>query len=145
VELAKDVNQKTGKRGSKKKFELRFEKPDDFNLRDYLQHTLGVFHEDGPPQRVKIRFAPEVARYITEHHWHATQKLTRLPDGALLAEFDLTSLEEIRSWILSFGAKAEALEPKGLRDRIAEEVKAFAEMYGGTEPSKPSKSIRSRR
>lgn len=104
---------------------LKFQKPADFNLRDYLQHSLGIFHEDGPPQRVVIRFTPEVAQYVAEHRWHASQTLTRQKDDSLLAEFELTSLEEVKSWVLSFGAKAIVEEPGKLREEIMSEARGI--------------------
>ncbi|MGD9854551.1 MAG: helix-turn-helix transcriptional regulator [Planctomycetaceae bacterium] len=108
---------------------LKFDKPPDFDPQIYLQHTLGVFHDDGPPQRVVIRFAPDVARYIEEHHWHHSQKLTPLPDGSLRAEFHLAALEELKSWALSFGAKAVVEEPEELRKVIQAEVARLLQNY----------------
>ena len=108
---------------------LRFQKPKDFRLQDYLQHSLGIFHGDGRPQRVMIRFAPEVAGYVAEHRWHSSQKLTRQTDGSLLAEFELASLEEVKSWVLSFGAKAVVEEPAELREAITTELTQALEKY----------------
>lgn len=101
---------------------LKFQRPADFNLQDYLQHTLGIYHDDAPPRTVIIRFAPEVARYVQEHHRHHTQKLTPQPDGWLQAEFQLASLQEIKSWILSFGSKARVEKPEDLRTEIQHEA-----------------------
>ncbi|MCA9054407.1 MAG: transcriptional regulator, partial [Planctomycetaceae bacterium] len=112
--------------------QLRFQKPDDFNLRDYLACSLGIFHTDGPPQRVVIRFAPEVARYVEEHHWHDSQQLTRLKDSSLRVEFELSALEEVKSWVLSFGKKAVVEEPEDLRGMIAREIESLAKRYEST-------------
>lgn len=109
--------------------QLQFQKPADFDLQAYLQHTLGVFHHDGPPQRVVVRFAPDVARYVEEHHWHDSQQLTRLKDGWLRAEFELSSLEELRSWVLSFGAKAVVEEPEELRMSVRSELESLLRAY----------------
>src|SRR5690606_7280209 len=46
----------------------KFDKPVDFNIHADLRHSLGVFHDDGPPQHVVNRFAPSVARYIEDDH-----------------------------------------------------------------------------
>ncbi|MEZ6066492.1 MAG: WYL domain-containing protein [Planctomycetaceae bacterium] len=109
--------------------QLRFTKPDDFDLRDFLANSLGVFHTDGPPRRVVIRFSREVAQYVTEHRWHASQELTHLKDGSLRAEFDLSSLEEVKSWVLSFGAKAVVEEPEELRQEIQAEIERMTSRY----------------
>ncbi len=108
---------------------LKFQKPADFDLQRYLKHSLGIFHADGAPQRVVIRFSKDVVRYLCEHEWHESQKLTREKDGTILAEFELNSLEEIKSWVLSFGANAVVEEPEELREQIQREVKQLATEY----------------
>jgi proteasome accessory factor B len=108
---------------------MPFTRPDDFNLEKHLSGSFGVFHEN-KPSRVVIRFSREVARYVRESTWHASQKLTTQPDGALLAMFDLTSTAEIKQWALSFGAQAEVLEPAALREEVAAEVETLGRVYG---------------
>jgi len=87
-----------------------------------------VFQGDGEVH-VKVRFSPAVARYVQEGRWHPSQKLTRQPDGSLVAEFDLSTTEEIKHWILSFGQHAEVLEPESSRREIAEEFRASLSLY----------------
>jgi hypothetical protein len=41
-------------------------------------------------------------RYVQESNWHASQQLTPQNDGSLIAEFQLSGIEEIKSWVLSF-------------------------------------------
>jgi len=108
---------------------LKFQKPADFHLQEYLKHSLGIFHSEEAPQRVLIRFSKEVARYLGEHEWHGSQKLTREKDGSTLAEFELISLEEIKSWAVSFGAIAVVEEPEELRQQIRKEIEQLAEVY----------------
>ncbi len=112
---------------------LTFEKPQDFDLRAFLRDSLGIFHEDGPSQRVVIRFAAGVARYVKEHHWHASQQLIRESDGSLRLEMELSSLQEVKSWVLSFGAKAIVLEPEELRQAIEQDVKSLLRLYESDE------------
>ena len=52
----------------------------------------------------------------------SAQRLSDQPDGSLIAEFELTATEEIKAWTLSFGSKAEVLEPASLRAEIAAEL-----------------------
>jgi len=100
---------------------LQFQQPDGFALRQHLAKSFGVFHGEGDVH-VTVRFSPAVARYVQEGRWHESQRLTRQPDGSLLAEFDLSTTEEIKHWILSFGKEAEVVEPSGLRGEITEEA-----------------------
>ena len=40
-------------------------------------------------------------------------------------------ITELVSWVLSFGAEAEVLEPQSLRDEIARELRGALARYGG--------------
>lgn len=113
---------------------LKFVPPDDFDLQQHFADSFGIFHGNGQPTRVRIHFAAEVARYVEESNWHPSQSLTHHRDGSLLFEVRLSSLEEVKSWVLSFGRHAEVLEPAGLREEMAEEVAAMLDGYAKTLP-----------
>jgi predicted DNA-binding transcriptional regulator YafY len=110
-----------------------FNRPEDFDLRDHLATSFGVFHGDGHVH-VKVRFAPTVARYVTESKWHNSQRLTPQKDGSLLAEFDLDNIEEVKRWIQSFGKHAVVLEPEQLRTEIISEMHALQSAYASGSP-----------
>ncbi len=97
-----------------------FTLPEDFNLHEHLATSFGVYHGNGEVH-VKVRFSPAVARYVQESSWHKSQKLSKQKDGGVVAEFDLNSTEEIKSWILGFGRHAVVLQPESLRQEMAEE------------------------
>jgi proteasome accessory factor B len=107
---------------------LPFQMPGDFNLQEHLRGSFGIFHGTGD-MAVKVRFLPPVARYVLEGRWHASQKLTRQRDGSVLAEFRLSTTEEIKRWLLSFGRNAEVLAPEELRQEMAEEAGCLASYY----------------
>lgn len=54
--------------------------------------------------------------------WHASQQLSLQKDGSLLAEFRLSSMEEIKRWLLGFGRQVVAIEPETLREELAAEL-----------------------
>ena len=105
----------------------------DFDIREHLLPSFGVYLTDGPLRTIKVHFAPAVARYVQESEWHERLILTRQRDGSLLAEIPLASTEEFCSWILSFGRKAVVLEPEELRREIAEELRASLSAYESLE------------
>ena len=109
---------------------LKFNKPTDFDLQQHFADSFGIFHGDGKPQHIRIRFSPEVARFVEESHWHDSQKIQKQRDGSLIFEVTLDTTEEIKSWALSFGAKAEVLEPKRLRKEMQAEIRVMASSYG---------------
>src|SRR5262249_50634603 len=63
---------------------------------------------------VTIRFDEEVADYIREKKWHASQKLRELPRGGVELDLTLSSLIEIERWILSWGGHAKVIRPPEL-------------------------------
>jgi predicted DNA-binding transcriptional regulator YafY len=61
-----------------------FDMPEDFKVEDFMQTSFGVFQ--GKPQDVRIRFAAEIAGYISEKTWHQTQKIEPQKDGSIIFE-----------------------------------------------------------
>ncbi len=123
--------------------QLPFNRPDDFDLEQHLSGSFGVFNGKGSIS-VKVWFAPTVSRYVEESRWHPSQQLVRRRDGSLVATFALSSGEEIKHWILSFGRNAELLEPGQLRMELAEELDAMGGIYGSVPRSavKPNRRTR---
>ncbi len=118
---------------------LQFQRPEGFDLREHLGISFGIFDGHGNVT-VKVRFAPAVARYVTEGRWHAGQKLTRQRNGGLLAEFRLSGTEEIKSWLLGFGRHAVVLEPDELKKEILAELDAIRSAYEGALNQQKSRS-----
>ena len=107
--------------------EETFEVAEDFKLEDFLRSSFGVFQ--GEPRKVKIRFAPEAAGYIQEKVWHESQKILPQKDGSLIFEAEVAGTDEIKYWIMTWGAKAEVLEPASLREDIRREAAEILAMY----------------
>ena len=108
--------------------QVHFQRPDDFDLQQHLAKSFGVYHGDGDV-KIKVRFAPGVARYVSESNWHESQKLTPQKDGSVMAEFQLSDTEEIKRWIMSFGQHAVVVEPESLRDEIVQELNSLLAAY----------------
>jgi predicted DNA-binding transcriptional regulator YafY len=104
-----------------------FDPPADVAMEDLLKSSFGVFQ--GPPTEVKILFAADIAGYIRERTWHASQRLSVRRDGALLFEVKVAGTEEIKRWIMTWGAKAVVLAPAFLREEIRREAARMAATY----------------
>ncbi len=112
--------------------QLQFTRPADFDPATYLAHSFGIFAEDGPPQTVRVRFAPKVVRLLEEKRFHPSQTLTRERNGSVLAEYTLAGFDEFASWLLSFGPHAEVLEPPALRETLTTTLKQTLAQYTQT-------------
>ena len=109
------------------KLELRDERftgHDDFSLKDYLAAEM----QSGQFELVQIRFQPAAMdRVRREHFWGFVEEK---PDGDDIAVTLLChSLEWLAGWVLSFGAKAEALGPDRFRELVAVEAQKVAAQY----------------
>jgi len=108
---------------------LQFPAPADFDPLALLAGSLGVFQGEGPLETVRIRFSPTVSRSVAERTHHPSQRLTKQPNGSLLAEFELSDFHELTSWILSWGQHAEVLSPPHLRADLAATLRSALAAY----------------
>jgi len=104
-----------------------FEIPDDFDAETYMENSFGVFQ--GEPVKVRIRFSPESAGYVTEKTWHPSQSLTPESDGSILFTAEVAGIDEIKRWIMGWGCAAQVLEPPSLRAAIAKEAGNMIKFY----------------
>lgn len=111
--------------------QITFEAPDEAALIEMIEGSFGVFQ--GEPQWVKIRFSAAVAGYIEEKIWHHSQGTCRQADGSLMLTARVAGIEEIRHWVLRWGAEAEVIEPTTLRERVADDVRRMCAHYKTTE------------
>ena len=76
---------------------------------------------------VKALFAPDMKwRLVEEFGPHC---FTETDDGRLLFTADYTNMDNLVSWILTFGAKAEVLEPAEARNRIRNIAETLEKTY----------------
>ena len=67
---------------------------------------------------MRLLFAREVATYIRERVWHASQALRQRRDGALEFRLQTSSRKELTRWILSWMPHVKVLAPRQLRERV---------------------------
>jgi len=104
-----------------------FETPEDFNVDDFMKSSFGVFQ--GEPVQVRIWFAADIAEYIREKIWHETQRIEPQSDGSIIFEAEVAGTEEIKHWVLKWGAKARVLAPGALREGIRLQAEAMLKNY----------------
>ena len=90
-----------------------FEIPEDFNFEEFIQPSFGVYQ--GEPVTMKVWFHPDVAGYIEEKIWHESQEIHRQADGAIIYQVRAGGTDEIKYWIMSWGARARVHSPEFLR------------------------------
>ena len=86
-----------------------------------------------PTQTVRIRFAPQVVRWVRErqHYGYRGDEVSdeTEDDQGVIMRFEVEDFGEIKAWLLSWGADAEPLEPPALRELIRDEVAKMTRRY----------------
>ena len=78
--------------------------------------------------KVKALFTPDMKwRLVEEFGPHC---FTETDDGRLLFTADYTDMENLVTWLMTFGAKAEVLEPAEARDFIRRNAEETLKIYG---------------
>lgn len=101
-----------------------FDPPKDFDIREHLRDSLGIFAGNGRYE-VKLEFDAFAANLIREKTWHPSQKLSELDDGRLQVEMTLSELWEVERWVLSWGSRVKVLEPSKLRKQVREHAESL--------------------
>lgn len=102
----------------------RFVRPRGFSVDRQLRGSFGVHSAEGRFD-VVLRFTPRVADYIREKRWHPSQVLADRPDGGVELRLKLSSLIEIRRWILGWGGEATVVRPPELADAVCQAAQAI--------------------
>ena len=108
-----------------------YEYPDDFEPDSLLEGAFGLVYDD--PITVKIKFSAHQARYIEERRWSKDQKIRKLKDGSIILTMTTSGWFDVKTWLFSFGAGAELLEPVDKRDEIRKAVRELVDLYERTD------------
>ena len=108
--------------------EVEFVKPSDFSIENLLKDSFDLIW-GGETYHIKLKFTPYKSRWIRERKWHHSQQLTELDDGGLLLEMDVQGLDDVKQWVMQYGAEVEVLEPDLLREKILGEIKRMSILY----------------
>lgn len=102
-----------------------FEIPDDFDVEAFRRDRM--FHPDQQAQTARIRFYPPASRFVVDAM--LTEKFEEEADGSVIAHIEFVEPEWLASFVLSYGADAEVLEPDVLRDAVLTRCRAALALY----------------
>lgn len=97
-----------------------FDAPDDLNLDEMYGNLFGLMNE--PPQQIRVWFSADVAYLVKERRWHPSQSVAVQPDGSVIATLTAGGLEEVASWVLSWGGDAKVLAPPALITLVSSQL-----------------------
>lgn len=105
-----------------------FAKDADFNRDQYMGSSWGVERSD-EERKVVLKFSGKAAKLVREKEWHKSQRIYNLPGDKIRFEISTSSMQEIKYWILGFGAGVEVLEPGELKEEVIEEIEKMKKIY----------------
>ena len=76
-----------------------------------------------------VHFAADVAGYIREKTWHQSQTIDAQEDGSIIFKATVAGINEIKHWIMGWGAAAKVLAPESLKKEIAAEADGMLRNY----------------
>ena len=103
-----------------------FEPPASFDLEKYGRPQM--YFPTTRDLHVKLRIAPELARWITDEH--PAGRIRLLPDGGLILYLSVSQPEWIIRWVMAHAGKVELLAPEAIRDKIAAACQKARKHYG---------------
>ena len=107
-----------------------FKIDDKFSPEDYFKYSLGVFHvHAAEPIEVKIKFDKKLIPLISETKIHPSMEIISRSEDQMVVTFTVYNTIELKNKILSFGANAEVLSPKELRDEVKNIINKAIELY----------------
>jgi proteasome accessory factor B len=92
-----------------------------------LDQSFGIMEE--APQTIRVRFSRPVAHFVKERQWHPTQRIEEIDGGDVIVTIQAGGLDEVASWVLSWGENATALEPPTLVETVLRKLSAALGQY----------------
>lgn len=105
-----------------------FEMPHGFDPDKQLADTFGRFACSNKSHTVRLLFSKTAAVAVASQEWHPNQTVRSRRDGSLELCFDAKGLEEVKRWVLSWGAEVRVLQPQSLRNIIRNEARRMASL-----------------
>jgi len=99
-----------------------------FDPARYFAATFGAYEAPGR-HRVRLEFRGTGAELVRERRWQPSQKLTDRPGGKVRLELEVSHLDDVWPWVLSWGSMAKVLAPKELADLVAEQAAGTLRNY----------------
>lgn len=104
-----------------------FDMPSDPSWESLPRNAFGLIDE--PTKTVRIWFSSNVAYLLKERQWHPTQSLKYQKDKSVIVTFQAGGLDEIATWVLSWGANAKVLDPPELVKEVKSQLARATSRY----------------
>ncbi len=100
----------------------------DFSLDEHKRDSQ-LFASEAPTVEIVAEFDKYASHWIRLKKVHPTQVVVERNDGSLEVRFQVSSMENIMRWILSFGEHARIIAPHDLQERVRRAVSRMNHLY----------------
>lgn len=114
-----------------KKLAETFTIPDSFNAQEYFENYYGIIVKRGEVEDIKLRASKEQANYLRSLKLHHSQQEVETHEDYSIFTYRLCPELDFIIEIMSMGERVEVLEPKQLRNQIAESAEQLSRLYNG--------------
>lgn len=118
-----------------------FIRPDDYDPELHFRDRFGALSGD-KVWTVRILVDPDKAIYFKRKFYHPTQQIEERRQDGVVVSYEVAGLEEIRSFIESWGKAVTVLEPLELAAMVRDDAAAVLASYSGLSVDKASGSRR---
>ena len=101
----------------------------EFNPEEFRKGRFAVI--DGEVTEVKITVKNDMAKYFENRNWHITQKISYDDSDNLILKFSSPLTPDLIGWILRWIEAVIDIEPKQLKDKVVERIKAGVKTLEG--------------
>ena len=101
--------------------------PTDIDFSEYFDDVIGVTIPDAPTEHVLLKFSHNRLPYVLSKPLHPSQKTKDKANGII--EITVKPNRELMALLLEFGNDVEVLQPKMLREQIAEKIANMNNLY----------------
>jgi len=105
---------------------------DEAQLNRELESGYGIF-SGSATQVARLRFKPEIARWVSRETWHPQQRSEYDAAGCYLLSVPYSQDTELVMEILKYADHVEVLEPPQLRARVRQRILATQALYAADE------------
>ena len=87
---------------------------------DMFNHIIGITTPpvDNEIKKIKLQINKDYIGYLKNKKNHHSQRISELPDGNFIVEYDLVINQELYNWIIGLGANCKVLEPEVLVEKV---------------------------
>ncbi len=98
------------------------------DLTTYYSASYGIFSGQ-PIANAIIEFSKQAIPWVSKEQWHPKQQNTWMENGNLRITIPYSDSRELIKDIMNYGANAEVIAPKELRQQVKQQLQAALEKY----------------